>query len=82
MVVRHPGPAAALLEDRDVDLVREPLLVQLGDGAVGLERVEGLVDAGDQRVALANSIPNCSCSPLTGGSWPTIVLPLISAAVR
>src|SRR4051794_30184218 len=45
------------LQDRDVDLVREPLLLQLGQRAVRGHGGERLVDAGDQRVALLEEHP-------------------------
>src|SRR3990170_7888655 len=46
-----------LLEDRGVGLVRQPLLLDRGERPVGLQLVEDLVDALDQRVPLREDHP-------------------------
>ena len=70
------------LQHGDVHHVGEPLLLELVEGAV---RRRASASASLTQVTSAlpfsKSIPNCSCSPVSGWNWPTIVLFGISTAV-
>ena len=61
-----PRPARAHCSTGTSTTLGEPLLLELGQGAVGRERGERLVDAGDQRVALLEQHPELLLLPGLG----------------
>jgi hypothetical protein len=77
---RRFSSSGVLLQHGRARSLAEPLLLQGGERAVGLQRRERIVDAFDERVPFANTMPKCSGVPCVG-NWPTISLPGTCAAV-